>query len=64
MMPIWQQSTITKLADSVFRILHEASFISDTRTMTLQPVRVADEVSGYLHAHHEEYVLRCIQVSS
>lgn len=63
MMPVWQQSTVTKLADFVFRILHEAGFVSDTKAMTLQPVRIADEVLGYLRTHNEEYVLRCIQVS-
>jgi hypothetical protein len=63
MMPVWQQSTISKLADFLFRILHEAGFVSDTRTMTLQPVEIADEVLVYLRTHNEGYVLHCIQVS-
>ena len=61
-MPEWQESTADKLGDSVFRILDEAGYITDTKTMTLKPVRVSEEVLAYLRDHEEQYVLRCIQV--
>ena len=61
-MPEWRGSTANKLGDSVFRILDEAGYLTDTRTMTLKPVRIAGEVLAYLRDHEEQYVLRCIQV--
>lgn len=61
-MPEWRESTANKLGDSVFRILDEAGYITDTRTMTLKPVRIAGEVLAYLRDHEERYVLRCIQM--
>lgn len=61
-MPVWQESTADKLGDSVFRILDEAGYITDTKTMTLKPVRVSEEVLAYLRDHEELYVLRCLQV--
>ncbi len=61
-MPEWRESTANKLGDSVFRILDEAGYITDTRTMTLKPVRIAGEVLTYLRDHEERYVLHCIQM--
>ncbi len=61
-MPEWQESTADKLGDSVFRILDEAGYITDTKTMTLKPVRVSEEVLAYLRDHEEQYVLRCLEV--
>lgn len=62
-MPPWQDSTVDKLGDSVYRILTEVGYLADTRRHLLQPVRISSEVMAYLREHDEEYVLRCIQVS-
>ncbi|OEJ64565.1 DUF1819 family protein [Magnetovibrio blakemorei] len=62
-MPEWAESTANKLGDSVFRILDEVGYITDTKTMTLNHVRIANEVMTYLREHNEDYVLKCIQVA-
>ncbi|MGY0788068.1 DUF1819 family protein [Azospirillum argentinense] len=62
-MPEWQESTSNKLADSIYRILAEVGYLTDTKTYCIQPVRISAEVLAYLREHEEQYVLRCIQVS-
>lgn len=62
-MPLWNDSTRRRLRSSVYQTLAQAGFLDSTRTLRLQPVHIAPEVLGYLQDHHEEYVLRCIQVS-
>jgi hypothetical protein len=63
LMPEWRESTSAKLADSVYRILAEVGYITDTRSYRLQSVRISAEVMAYLRENDERYVLRCIQVS-
>jgi hypothetical protein len=62
-MPEWQESTTSKLGDSVYRILAEVGFVLDNKKYILQPVRISGEVLAYLRDHKEDYVLRCIQVA-
>ncbi|MCS6320399.1 MAG: DUF1819 family protein, partial [Nitrospira sp.] len=62
-MPLWNDSTRRRLRSSVYQTLVQAGFLDSTRTLRLQPVHIATEVLDYLRSHHEEYVLRCIQVS-
>lgn len=62
-MPQWNESTRRRLRSSVFQMLAQAGYIENTRNLKLQNVHVADQVLRYLEANHEEYVLRCIQVS-
>jgi len=62
-MPQWSTATIDRLRSSVFQILAQAGYIANTRTLTLQPVYIASPVLDYLTTHHEQYVLRCIQVA-
>lgn len=62
--PEWSQKTVARLRSSVFQILAQAGFIENTRTLKLQPVHIAREVLQHLHARHEEYVLRCLQVET
>lgn len=61
-MPLWNESTRTRLRSSVFQMLAQAGFIADTKTLTLQPVEIAPEVISYLQDRNEGYTLRCIQV--
>ncbi|MEW6207024.1 MAG: DUF1819 family protein [Acidobacteriota bacterium] len=63
-MPTWNESTRNRLRSSVFQTLAQAGFIEDTKTLKLQPVHIAPQVIQYLRGHSEEYVLRCIQVST
>jgi hypothetical protein len=62
-MPEWAGSTASKLGDSVFRILNEVGYITDTKSMTLNHIRIAGEIISYLKEHDEQYVLKCIQVA-
>lgn len=63
-MPEWTESTIIRLRSSVFSILAEAGYIDGTRTRNLQRVHIVQPVIRYLEKHHENYVLRCIQVGT
>ncbi len=58
----WTDSTRTKLRQIVFRMLAEARYIQDTRSLWLLPVSIVPEVEQYLINHSEKYVLRCMQV--
>ena len=62
-MALWSESTRRRLRSSVFQALAQAGYLTDTRTLTLQPVHVARPVIDYLHDHDEAYVLRCLEVS-
>lgn len=61
-MPVWNESTRKRLRSSVFQILAQAGYIENTRSMKLQTVHISSQVLRYLEKHHEDYVLRCIQV--
>jgi hypothetical protein len=63
-MPQWSTATRDRLQSSVFQILAQAGYVENTRTLRLQPVYIASPVLDYLTTHHEQYVLRCIQVAS
>lgn len=58
----WTDSTRTKLRRVVFRILVEAGYLEDSRSLRLQPVHLAETVVRYLADHDEHEVLRCLQV--
>lgn len=62
-MPHLSEATRRRLRSSVFQILAQAGYLENTRTLKLQTVHVADQVLRHLKTHHEEYVLRCIQVA-
>ncbi len=63
-MPAWSTSTRNRLRSSVLQILAQAGYVENTRTLRLQPVYLASPVLDYLTTHHEQYVLRCIQVTA
>lgn len=62
-MPQWNESTRRRLRSSVYQMLAQAGFVENTRSLKLQPVHIAPQVLRYLEEHHEDYVLRCLQVS-
>jgi hypothetical protein len=62
-MPQWNETTRRRLRSSVFQMLAQAGYIENTRSLKLQTVHVAEQVLRYLKANHEDYVLRCIEVS-
>ena len=62
-MPQWHESTRKRLRSSVFQMLAQAGYIENTRSLKLQAVHIAEPVLRYLRMNHEEYVLRCIEVT-
>ena len=62
-MPEWNESTRRRLRSSVFQMLAQAGYLDDTRSLRLHSVHIAPQVIRYLQEHHEEYVIRCLQVS-
>ena len=61
--PNWPESTRKRLRSSVLQMLAQAGYIDNTRSMKLQAVHIAAPVVQYLEAHHEDEVLRRIQVA-
>jgi len=62
-MPDFTETTLKKLQTTIYHILVQAGYLSDTRTLKLQSVHIATPVINYLEGHGEDYVLRCIQVA-
>lgn len=62
-MPVWNESTVNKLGDSVFQILKEVGFIVDTKNYLLQPIQFSSEVLAYLRDNNEQYVVERMQVT-
>ena len=61
-MPHWSDATVQKLRSAVFSMLAEAGYLKDTRTLQLQNVFVAPQLSAYLREQGETYVLRSLEV--
>ncbi len=62
-MPVWNDATTNKLGDSIFQILKEVGYITDTKTYRLQPVQISSEVLAYLREHDERFVIERMQVA-
>jgi hypothetical protein len=60
----WTPEVVVKLRQVVFRILAEAGYVENTRTMRLQHVTVAAPVVKYLEEAGEGEILRLMQVMS
>lgn len=59
----WTRTTKVKLRQTVFRILAEASYINNTRSLELLPVSITPEVKTYLLNNSENYVLKCMEIT-
>lgn len=59
----WKEATHNKIRQVIFRILSEAKYISNTRSLELLPVTVIPEVKNYLVGHCEDYVLKCMEIT-
>lgn len=62
-MPNWSQSVIEKLRSSVFSMLAEVGYLSDTRALRFQNVFLDSDLEQALRGRHESYVLRCMKVT-
>lgn len=58
----WQENTRNKLRHVIFRILVEAKYINNTKSLELLPVTIVPEVKKYLLDHSEEYVIQCMEI--
>ncbi|MGC9261074.1 MAG: BrxA family protein [Phycisphaerae bacterium] len=61
-MPEFNETTRRKLQTTIYHILVQSGYLTDTRTLQLQRVFIAEPVVAYLERNHERYVLRCMQV--
>jgi len=61
-LPEWKESTRVRLRSSVFQILAQSGYIESSRSLKLQSVHIADDVLRYLNSHHDDFVVRCIEV--
>lgn len=59
----WSAVTRKKLGQVVYRILAEAGYLDNTRSLKLQPVLIAPEVSKVLYANNEKYILKCMEIA-
>lgn len=59
----WTAPVLDKLRQCLFRVLAEAGYVSDTRTLTIQRITVAQDVRRCLEESGEDYVLRCMRVA-
>lgn len=57
----WSDSTRAKLLQVIVRILVEAKYLENARSMKLTPKSLHPDVRRYLNAHHETYVLDCLE---
>ncbi len=57
----WSESTRAKLFQVIVRILVEAKYLENARTMKLTPRSLHPDVRRYLAARHETYVLDCLE---
>lgn len=56
------ETTFRKVRSNIHKVLYEAGYLCNRRTMILQRVEISPQVIHYLKENHEKYVLRCIQV--
>ena len=61
-MPTLSDSTRVKLRQNAMRMLAEAGFIENTRSLRLRSQQIEPAVLHYLRQHNEQYVLDCFQV--
>ena len=59
----WAQSTRKKLGQVVIRILAEAKYLANTRSMTFRPVSLVPEVRHCLERDGEHYALHCMTLN-
>jgi Putative inner membrane protein (DUF1819) len=60
----WTPTVLVKLRQTLFRVLAEAGYVSDTKTLQLQTVTIAPELIAYLERENEVYALRCLSVAT
>lgn len=62
-MPHYSESTSARLRSAVFKMLAEAGYLKDTKSLIMQSVFVDEQLAAYLKNRGENYVLRCMEVN-
>lgn len=57
----WTDSTCAKLFQVIVRVLAEAKYLDNARSMRLTPRSLHPDVRRYLSERHETYVLECLE---
>lgn len=57
----WTDGTRAKLFQVVIRVLVEARYLENGRSMKLTPQSLHPDVQSYLRKHNESYVLECLE---
>lgn len=61
-MPDWFETTKNRLRSTVFQILAQVGYLSDTTTRELKPVTILPELITYLWKKGETHLIRCLQL--
>lgn len=61
-MPEWFETTKNRLRSTVFQILAQAGYLSDTSVRELRTVTILPELISYLHRKGESQLIRCLQL--
>ena len=59
----WNSSSKSKILNGIIRILVEAKYMQDRKSMTISPRSLHPEVRQYLQARDENYVIDCLERS-
>jgi hypothetical protein len=58
----WHESTRRRLRSTVFQILAQSGYLSDTSSRKLRPVTLLPELTHYLREKSENHLLRCLNL--
>ena len=58
----WYETTKNRLRSTVFQILAQAGYLSDTSARELKPITILPELISYLHRKGENQLIRCLQL--
>lgn len=61
-MPEWFETTKKRLRSTVFQILAQAGYLSDTSARDLKTVTILPELISYLRRKGENQLIRCLQL--
>ncbi len=59
----WTDGTRSKLKQIIFRILVEAKYVNNIKSLELLPVTITHEVKNYLINNSEDYILKCMEIT-
>ncbi|MDB6134353.1 MAG: hypothetical protein JWM59_2596 [Verrucomicrobiales bacterium] len=62
-MPVWREATRKRLRSSVFQILAQGGYLTDTTSRELRRVTILPELQAYLEDRREFSLLRTLQLS-